>query len=1095
MDAEITDLLDEMENRRVQRPPERVRKENRPNLIAVRSSDANATEDAYWNPPRDGTTDEYNPSNNQNAFYNFSVRLPRPALSVKGLQLMSATIPQANARFPDTALVFYYYRLSKYSGLLPSINNLYMVRLLPSFYKPEMIPNASRYGFNKTFPNYPALASELVKSCRSDVLYDNVMWISTSPAWGWDNGYTYKKVPFIPKDISITFNSALNKFQMTGLNTKLAYLDWVGDGAISSIGDVFVYGITWAGDPEANGETYGYNTWKCLRNNRNITPSTGTYLFDIWNDSTAYLQYEVVSYEGAVYQAFVDTEPGDPPTNTAKWVIIPNASASTFWEQIYVEVAQAWDTNTFFKAGQFTRFGSPYVVYKALQDGVGKQPNLFEDYWEVYEYVNLPWYEYVPTGPEDENVRALAGKVALEWSPTSLYSEVRQQNIMSACVHKGIQFETFYTSMNNEPLAGMSWSSGTIYAPGDIMNYDDKGTLYRSLNPYSAVADWSDATLYSIGQRVLRDNVYYEATESNKDVDPSITMLSTWDYYTLYDVGNWVLYRTGYKEANVSEVVGVGGQVSYTTSGAMPFVIGDVVSVSGLSNPIFNLTGTITFVNAETGNFQFPSDVVGSLTGQTGLAVVDPLKSPAIGYRCVQPTQGGIIPVWNYETYNAGDYVSAWDFISFDPFGDPDPAAFRNYKCIAPTTGINPTAYPTWSGGGSYVVGSRIKYQLNVFEGPYNFIAYESKAVGSGSALGAPPNANWTTLETALPPIQATSQWELGEPTELTPDIDPTHWQSYGEYLSGNTIWRRSETNIGHQPGTPGWETWWESVDRSALDTPNWSDAEQYYPGDYVVNEDFDKSLYKCIKANVGITPGSLSLDTWELVYVRYAWRQNESEYKAESGLYYLSRYYDMYELNDNVFPFGLIFQFPYGVAGQPNVRKSKRLLSTLLGFTWNGLFNKEQFGVVLPTGDLTDLPADNATIVIYNRMRPIPRYLKNVGTGLLGDEPDGTPTSLNMTYTAESFCNLVYSSVVAIYTDIIGPSTIDTTRDTNLLAIADMNTASLGVGFYYPTLECVVENELDGIYGMYIELRDELDEPYFLSNNAVAVLTFKVHY
>jgi hypothetical protein len=57
------------------------------------------------------------------------------------------------------------------------------------------------------------------------------------------------------------------------------------------------------------------------------------------------------------------------------------------------------------------------------------------------------------------------------------------------------------------------------------------------------------------------------------------------------------------------------------------------------------------------------------------------------------------------------------------------------------------------------------------------------------------------------------------------------------------------------------------------------------------------------------------------------------------------------------------------------------------------------------------------------------------------------------------------------------------------------MNTASLGIGFWNPTLECVVENENDGIYGIYIELRDEFDEPYFLSNNAVVVLTFKVHY
>lgn len=1077
---EITGLLDEMENRRIPRVPERLKKENRPNVIAIRSSDSNPNEDTYVNPPRSGY-DEYTPSNNQNSFYNFTVRLPRPALSVKGLQLMSATIPQCNAKFPETALVFWYYRLSRYSGLLPSINNLYCVRLLPSFYKPEFIADASKYGFNKTFGNYTQLSNELVKSCRNDVLYDNVMWISTNPTWGWDRGYTYKKVPYIPKDISITYNSSINKFQMTGNNTKLAYVDWVGDGNLFSVGDVVVHGTTIAGDPEENGETYGFNTWKCLRNNIDIEPSNATTIFANWDDTKAYVAYEVVNYLGVVYQAYESTEPGQLPTDTAFWVVVPNASSSTFWEQIYVEVAQAWDTDTFFNAGQFVRFGSPYRIYKALQDSVGKQPDEFEDYWEDYDIendVDLSWYNYVPTGPEDENVRALAGKVSLTWSPTTLYSQDRQQQIMSVCSHKGIEFAAYDTSLNNEPLAGMSWSSGTVYSAGDIMNYDNKGTLYRSLNPYSAVGGWDDTALYSIGSKVLLDGVYYEATEPNLDVNPSITMLNNWNPDAVYEVGNWVLYKEGYKSAVITSALAVGSVASYTTTGHS-FVIGDFVSVSGLTNPAFNTSGTITYI--EGNNFQFACGFTGSITGQDGLAVVDPLNTPAIGYRCIVVPPGPLAPTWDYEQYNVGDFAV-------------DPFTSLTYRCIETTTGIDPTIYPTRTSVDDYVVGSRVKWYANFGAGVYNFLAYEALVAGDGGTLGEPPNANWQYIETALPPYQATSQWVVGD--ALPPDMDPTHWQSYGEYLSGNTIWRRLPTNIGHEPGTPDWQTWWESVDKSALDTPTWNDAQEYLPGQYVINADFDKSLYKCITTNTGITPGPLSLDTWELVYVRYAWRQND-QYPAESGLYYLSRNYDMFEINRNEFPAQLILQFPYGVAGQPNIRKSKRLLNTLLGFTWNGLFKQSQFGVVLPTGDLLDLPADNATVVIYNRMRPVPKYL--IGqpplSMELGEDPPGTRVSVNMTYTAEAFCNLVYSSIVAIYTDIIGPSTVDTTRDTNLLAIAEMNATSLGIGFWNPTLECVVENETDGIYGIYIELRDELDEPYFLSNNAVATLTFKVHY
>jgi hypothetical protein len=364
--------------------------------------------------------------------------------------------------------------------------------------------------------------------------------------------------------------------------------------------------------------------------------------------------------------------------------------------------------------------------------------------------------------------------------------------------------------------------------------------------------------------------------------------------------------------------------------------------------------------------------------------------------------------------------------------------------------------------------------------------------------LGDPPNANYQYIETARPPYQAVGQWVLGN--ALPPDLDPAHWQSYGGYLSGNTIWRRAPVNIGHEPGTPDWEKWWDELTTeeglAALDTPAWDAETTWYPGNYVINE-FDNSLYKCLRQSVDEDPAFSPL-SWQLVYIRYAWRQNNETYQATSGLYDLSRYYDMFQLNNNSDPRQLLLQFPFGVAGQPNIRKSKRLLNTLLGFTWNGLFKQNQFGVVLPSGNLLDLPANNATVVIYNRMRPVPKYI--VGQAdpeppLLELDPPGTPVSLNMTYTAEAFCNLVYSSIVAIYTDVIGPSTVDTTRDTNLLAIAEMNAASLGIGFWNPTLECVVENETDGIYGMYIELRDEHDEPYFLSNNAVATLTFKVHY
>lgn len=168
---------------------------NQPEKISISSNDAEAPAEVF------------NPQLG-NSFYNFTINLPRPALSVKSLELLSANIPQAQVNIPDDSLIFFYYKIRMIRNFddtasvflnSPSINNLYYVRLLPSYYKQELIPNYNNYGFNRTFNNYQDLADELSKSCTTDVAYVN----------------TNSGVPqFIPNDISIVYNEDLNKFQM-----------------------------------------------------------------------------------------------------------------------------------------------------------------------------------------------------------------------------------------------------------------------------------------------------------------------------------------------------------------------------------------------------------------------------------------------------------------------------------------------------------------------------------------------------------------------------------------------------------------------------------------------------------------------------------------------------------------------------------------------------------------------------------------------------------------------------------------------------------------------------------------------------------------
>lgn len=146
-------------------------------------------------------------SEDEESYSAIRVKLPRPALNIKTIEVMSAQIPLPTVNIPDTECTFFYYRVG-HDGTndAPSALNyadLHFVRLLPSYYKREFFTavNAAAYGFNRTFETYDDLASELAKSCLKD---------PTS-----DDGLTYH----IPGDISLTYDATLNRFRMLGNNT------------------------------------------------------------------------------------------------------------------------------------------------------------------------------------------------------------------------------------------------------------------------------------------------------------------------------------------------------------------------------------------------------------------------------------------------------------------------------------------------------------------------------------------------------------------------------------------------------------------------------------------------------------------------------------------------------------------------------------------------------------------------------------------------------------------------------------------------------------------------------------------------------------
>ena len=57
------------------------------------------------------------------------------------------------------------------------------------------------------------------------------------------------------------------------------------------------------------------------------------------------------------------------------------------------------------------------------------------------------------------------------------------------------------------------------------------------------------------------------------------------------------------------------------------------------------------------------------------------------------------------------------------------------------------------------------------------------------------------------------------------------------------------------------------------------------------------------------------------------------------------------------------------------------------------------------------------------------------------------------------------------------------------------MNCGNLGVAFWSNYVDNPLLQVNDDIYSIRIEFRDEFGEPYMLSNNAVATLSFKIKY
>ena len=148
------------------------------------------------------------PSPNPFTYSGFSVRLARPCLNVKKIRLLRASVPTPLPSLPNSTLFFWYYRYPNASVPTTvaslSANNLYFVRLQPSWVPPEVV--GLQYAYNRTFTDYSDLVAELNIATTNE-------WLTLQGVQQWISG-----------DITFGYDSRFNKITVTGNNSAYTYI-------------------------------------------------------------------------------------------------------------------------------------------------------------------------------------------------------------------------------------------------------------------------------------------------------------------------------------------------------------------------------------------------------------------------------------------------------------------------------------------------------------------------------------------------------------------------------------------------------------------------------------------------------------------------------------------------------------------------------------------------------------------------------------------------------------------------------------------------------------------------------------------------------
>lgn len=262
-----------------------------------------------------------------------------------------------------------------------------------------------------------------------------------------------------------------------------------------------------------------------------------------------------------------------------------------------------------------------------------------------------------------------------------------------------------------------------------------------------------------------------------------------------------------------------------------------------------------------------------------------------------------------------------------------------------------------------------------------------------------------------------------------------------------------------------------------------WDENTSYTNGDIVNYEGID---YICIQNTEGSgnDPPNVAPDYWRNISQYY-------EAQPKFNAYLIAGYNDpnVQTLLQTLQTQTTAFDQPRVTSVPGNKYVSGQTLARRLGFTWDGT------GMInnIDLENLLNLTYGGSQPLFYNRLRPIPQYPYTIPEFL--EALTLSNGNVNNKYTADGYCNLVYSSIINIYTTIIGTSSVDTQRNANLLGTIEMACGNLGIAFGNNYIDTKLTKIQTDIYSIYIELRDENGQPYYLTNNATSTFLLKLTY